>query len=414
MFYPLAIFIGMRYTRAKRQCRFISFISASAVLGVALGVTTLITVLAVMNGFEQELRHRILGMIAHLTVSERAGPLADWQGVAGKIAPYCAAAAPFVEEQGMLAHGTVVTGVTVRGVLPDLEPTVSTIGAKIRIGTMDNLAPGGFGILLGVDLARRLGVDPGDKVTLVTPQAMVTPLGVLPRLKRFTVVGIFQIGMYEYDSALALTHLNDVARLFRIAPGAVSGLRLALGNLYDAPSVSRRLGAEFPAYRIEDWTTSHANFFRAVHTEQSVMFIILSLIIAVAAFNIVAMLVMVVTDKEADIAILRTMGITPGAVMNIFIIQGALLGIIGALAGLIGGVTLALNISEVVESLENVFGAQLFSPDVYYITKLPSQLRVADVALISLTAFGLCLIATIYPAWRAARIQPAAALSRRA
>lgn len=413
MFYPLEIFIGLRYTRPKRNNRFISFISVSAMLGIALGVATLITVIAVMNGFEQELRQRILGMIAHLTITGREGPVANWKGTADSISHFGITSAPFIEEQGMIVQGNIVTGITVRGILPEYETAVSTIGTKMRLGEITNLTPGSFSILLGIDLARRLGVNPGDKITLITPQAMVTPLGLLPRLKRFTVAGIFQIGMYEYDSALALTHLNDAGRLFRLDLDTVSGLRLALNNLYDAPGIARRIRPGIPNYRVEDWTMSHASFFQAVHTEQSVMFIILTLIVAVAAFNIMAMLMMVVTDKEADIAILRTMGLSPRRIMNIFIVQGFFLGIIGSTLGLIGGVTLAIHISAVVQSLENFFGARLFSPDIYYITDLPSELRIADVILISITALCLCLIATLYPAGRAARIQPVTALARR-
>ncbi|CAK0770068.1 Lipoprotein-releasing system transmembrane protein LolC [Gammaproteobacteria bacterium] len=413
MFHPLEVFIGLRYTRAKRRTRFISFITASSMLGVALGVTALITVLSVMNGFEQELRQRILGMIAHATVTGPDERLADWHATATVVArdPQVAAQAPYVEGQGMLVEGPIVTGVTVRGILPEQEPSVSSIASKLHDGQLTDLQPGAFGALLGRDLALHLGVTVGDKVTLVIPQAMVTPVGLLPRLKRFTVVGTFQVGMYEYDSALAVIHLQDAARLFRLGAGEVTGLRLALTDLNEAPIVTRRLVGELPAsYRVDDWTTNHASFFHAVHTEQTVMFVILTLIVAVAAFNIVSMLVMVVTDKEPDIAILRTLGLTPGAVMRIFVVQGTVIGVVGTVLGVIGGVELATHVSTVVPALEQFFGVHLLSPDVYYITELPSNLRWPDVIRIGVTALVLCLLATLYPAWRASRIQPAAAL----
>ncbi|CAK0743640.1 Lipoprotein-releasing system transmembrane protein LolC [Gammaproteobacteria bacterium] len=413
MLHPLEIFIGLRYTRAKRRTRFISFITASSMLGVALGVAALITVLSVMNGFEQELRHRILGMIAHATVTGPDEHLTDWHTAAMVVArdPQVSALAPYVEGQGMLVEGPVVTGVTVRGVLPEQEPAVSAVAAKLQEGQLTDLRPGTFGVLLGRDLALHLGVTIGDKVTLVTPQAMVTPVGLLPRLKRFTVVGIFQVGMYEYDSALAITHLQDAARLFRFGVDEVSGLRLALTNLDEAPVVTHRLAGKLPpSYRIADWTTSHASFFHAVHTEQTVMFVILTLIVAVAAFNIVSMLVMVVTDKEPDIAILRTLGLTPGAVMRIFVVQGSIIGLVGTALGLVGGIALATHVSTVVPALEHFFGVHVLSPDVYYITELPSDMHWADVIRIGITALVLCLLATLYPAWRASQVQPAAAL----
>jgi len=413
MFHPLEIFIGLRYTRAKRRTRFISFITASSMLGVALGVTALITILSVMNGFEQELRQRILGMIAHATVTGPNERLSDWRATATLVArdPRVTAQAPYVEGQGMLVEGPVVTGVTVRGILPEQEPAVSAIATKLREGQLTDLQPGLFGVLLGQDLAIHLGVTVGDKVTLVTPQVTVTPVGLLPRLKRFTVVGIFQVGMYEYDSALAIIHLQDAARLFRLGAGEVSGLRLTLTDLNEAPIVTRHLAEDLPpSYRFDDWTTSHASFFHAVHTEQTVMFFILTLIVAVAAFNIVSMLVMVVTDKEPDIAILRTLGLTPGGVMGIFVVQGAIIGVVGTVLGLVGGVALATHVSTVVPALERFFGVHLLSPDVYYVTELPSNLHWADVTRIGITALILCLLATLYPAWRASQVQPAAAL----
>lgn len=416
MFYPLALFIGLRYTRARRRSKFISFISISSILGIALGVTALITIISVMNGFERELRHRILGMISHATVTGNNERLNDWQSVAALIQsqPQVTAVAPYLENQGMLAQGTIVTGVTVRGILPEYENTVSILGKKLEIGNITDLRATEFGILLGADLARHLGVILGDKITLVTPQAVVTPAGLLPRLKRFTVVGIFHIGMYEHDSALAVIHLQDAVQLFRYGKNTVGGIRIALNDLYTAPQFITQLATQLPeSYKIESWVTSHANFFQAVHTEQTVMFIILTLIVAVAAFNIVSMLVMVVTDKAADIAILRTLGLSARAVMAIFIVQGTVIGIIGTIFGLCSGVLLASNIGTIVPVLERLFNFQLFSPDIYYINGLPSDLQWLNVIYIGLIALSLCVIATIYPAWRAARIKPAAALRYR-
>lgn len=412
MFHPLEIFIGLRYTRAKRRTRFISFISVSSMLGVALGVTALITVLSVMNGFERELRQRILGMISHATVTGHNDRLANWPTIATMVMsdPRITAFAPYVEGQGMLVEGPAVLGVTMRGILPEREATVSAIVTKLREGNLNDLQPGTFGILLGYDLARHLGVTVGDKVTLVTPQAIVTPVGLLPRLKRFTVVGIFQVGMYEYDGGLVITHLQDAGRLFRLGSDEVSGLRLALTDLHEAPAVTRHLSAELPNYYVEDWTTSHSSFFHAVHTEQTVMFIILTLIVAVAAFNIVSMLVMVVTDKEPDIAILRTLGLTPREVMKIFVVQGTVIGVAGTTLGLMGGIALATYVGSLVRALERFFDAYLFSPEVYYITELPSEIHWLDVCVIGMTALILCLLATIYPAWRASQVHPATAL----
>ncbi|CAK0764661.1 Lipoprotein-releasing system transmembrane protein LolC [Gammaproteobacteria bacterium] len=413
---PLEIFIGLRYTRAKRRTRFISFISVSSMLGVALGVTALITVLSVMNGFERELRHRILDMISHATITGQDDRLADWQVTAALVAhdTRVVAIAPYVENQGMLVEGPIVTGVTVRGILPEQEIMVSAIATKLREGYITDLQPGTFGLLLGQDLARHLGVTTGDKVTLVTPQVVVTPAGLIPRLKRFTVIGIFQAGMYEYDSTLAITHLEDAARLFRFGVNEVSGLRLALTNLYDAPAITHyftNTNKLPPSCRIEDWTTTHASFFQAVRTEQTVMYIILTLVVAVAAFNIVSMLVMVVTDKEPDIAILRTLGLTPRSIMGIFVVQGVVIGVAGTILGLVGGIGLATHVGTLVPALERLFDAHLFSPDVYYITELPSEILWPDVFHIVVTALILCVLATLYPAWRASQVQPVTALS---
>ena len=412
MFRPLEAFIGLRYTRAKRRNHFISFISLISMLGIVLGVTALITVLSVMNGFEKELRERILGMTAHATVSAVDGNMADWTTPAAKAEqhPAVTGAAPYIRREAMLIKSGNVHGTLVRGVLPEREPQVSEVARKMVVGELDNLRPGGFGIVLGADLARALRVGVGEKVTVVTPTTNVSPAGVLPRLKRFTVVGVFRAGMYEYDSTLSLIHMEDAARLFRTGD-AVTGVRLRLEDLFQAPTVVRELAADLPgAYRVTDWTMRHANFFRAIRTEKTAMFIILALIVAVAAFNIVSTLVMVVTDKQSDIAILRTLGASPGSMMTVFMIQGTVIGLVGTLLGLAGGVSLASNVETIVPAIEQTFGVQFLPADVYYISDLPSEIDWGDVWRICVMAFGLSVVATLYPAWRAARTQPAEAL----
>lgn len=412
MYRPLQLFVGLRYTRAKRRNHFISFISLTSMLGIALGVTALITVLSVMNGFENELRQRILGMTSHATISGYSAPLDNWRELSAisDRHPRVIGSAPYIQKEGMLIAGQQVNGSLIRGVLPGEEPKVSEVAKKLIAGELGGLVAGGFNIILGVDLARILGVMVGDKVTLVTPTANVTPAGVMPRLKRFTVSGIFEVGMYEYDSALALIHLDDARKLFRMHDG-VTGVRLKLDDLFKAPQVSRELAESIPGvYLVRDWTKHHANFFRAIKTEKTVMFVILLLIVAVAAFNIVSTLVMVVTDKTTDIAILRTLGATPRTVMGIFMVQGTVIGFIGTAMGLLGGVTLALNVETIVPALENLLGAQFMPADVYYISDLPSELHWDDVIKITVVSFGISILATLYPAWRASRTQPAESL----
>jgi len=412
MFRPLELYVGLRYTRAKRRNHFISFISLTSMLGIALGVTALITVLSVMNGFEKELRERILGMAAHATISGPGGSLSDWPEVAKAAEghPRVIGVAPYVRAEAMLTHGTGVRGAVIRGVLPEDEPQVSEVVSSMTAGRLDALEDGGYGIILGKDLARALGAVVGDRVTLVAPQARVTPAGVLPRMRRFTVVGIFEVGMYEYDAALALIHMGDAARLFRLKD-KVNGVRLKLDDMFRAPWVSRELARELPgSYWVTDWTQHHVNFFRAIKTEKTVMFVILTLIVAVAAFNIVSTLIMVVTDKESDIAILRTLGATPLSVMGIFMVQGTVIGVVGTLLGAVGGVALASNVETIVPAIESLFGTKFLAPDVYYISDLPSDMHWIDVARISVVALLLSLIATLYPAWRASRTQPAEAL----
>lgn len=412
MFRPLPVYIGLRYTRARRRNHFISFISLISMLGIALGVCALITVLSVMNGFEKELRQRILGVISHVTVRDMTGVMRDWQGWQERLStrPGVVGTSPFVNAEGMISYGSRVSGTILRGVLPQSEGQVSDLPAKMRVGRIDDLVPGEFGIILGRELALTLGVIPGDRVIVITPQASVTPAGFLPRLKRFTIVGIFEVGMYEYDSALALIHIDDAATLFRM-DGGVSGLEIKLNDMFQAPRFGDTLEAELPSeLRVINWTQQHANFFRAVRMEKTVMFIILLLIVAVAAFNLVSTLVMMVTDKRADIAILRTLGASPANVMGIFMVQGSVVGLVGTLLGLIGGVALAQNIETVVPAIEHLLNIRFLAPDVYYISDLPSDMRWNDVLTIAGIAFILCVLATLYPAWRAARTHPAEAL----
>lgn len=412
MFRPLELYIGLRYTRAKRRNHFISFISLTSIFGIALGITALITVLSVMNGFETELRERILGMASHATISGPNEGLEEWQGVADEARkhPRVVGAAPYVNAQVMLSYGDTVSGAMLRGVLPAEEPAVSEAVQKMLVGHLSDLQAGEFGIILGKELAFALGLRVGDKVTVVTPQVNVTPAGILPRFKRFTVIGLFEVGMYEYDRNLAFIHLDDGAKLLSME-NRVSGVRLKLDDLFQAPVVVREIAREFGGRLfVSDWTRQHANFFRAIQTEKRVMFIILLLIVAVAAFNIVSTLVMVVTDKQSDIAILRTLGLTPRSVMAVFIVQGALIGVIGLILGVAGGVALALNVETIVPAIERLFGIRFLSPDVYYISNLPSELHWDDVVRIGGVAFLISLVATLYPAWRAARTQPAEAL----
>jgi lipoprotein-releasing system permease protein len=406
------LLVGLRYTRAKRRNHFISFISATSMAGIALGVAALIVVLSVMNGFQKELRARILGVASHVQVSGANNRLEDWRAIAQIAAkePRVVASAPFVNAQGMLSNGQAVRGSVVRGIVPEMEDKVAEIGQHMRAGKLEALKPGEFGIVLGSELARALGALKDDKIALIAPQGLVTPAGVVPRLKQFTVVGIFEVGMFEYDSGLALVHLEDAQKLYQMG-NAVSGVRLRLDDLFAARNVARELMSKVDSsYFATDWTRSHANFFRAVEIEKRVMFIILTLIVAVAAFNIVSTLVMLVTDKQADIAILRTVGASPGSIVQIFMVQGALIGVIGTIAGVVGGVILALNVDTVVPFIESVLGFKFLAKDVYYISDLPSDVLVGDVVTIGLVSLVLSFLATLYPSWRASKTNPAEAL----
>lgn len=410
---PFELQLGFRYTRAKRRNGFISFISFSSIAGIALGIMALIVVMSIMNGFQYELRERILSMTAHMQVTGYDGRLPHWEVVAKRIegTPHVLGMAPVIEEQAMLSHHKAVKGVMVRAIDPEWEPRVSKLNHHMQSGDFAALRQQKYGILLGKDLAEELGVRVGDKVTLIAPEASVTVMGVIPRFKRFTVVGIFSVDMYEYDAGLAVMHIRDAAKVYRYPPDTVSALTLKLDDLFAVEAVRKALAERLDeTYYTVDWTQRHANFFRAVQMEKRMMFIVLALIIMVAAFNIVSMMVMVVTDKQSDIAVLKTLGATPLSIQVMFMVQGIIIGMTGTVIGVALGVLLALNIDVVVPFMEQLFGFHFFPPDVYYISEVPSKLEWSDVESVALLAFALTVLATLYPAWRAARIQPAEAL----
>jgi lipoprotein-releasing system permease protein len=406
--------VGLRYTRARRRDSFFLLGPNALVsmIGIWVGVWALIVVLSVMNGFQKEVRERILGVASHVQLLGANGRITDWQDLA-KLAqghPRVLATAPFVQAQAMLSVGSAVRGAVVRGILPDQEARVAELGDKMRAGRLDALKPGEFGVVLGIDLARALGVMTGDKVALVAPQGIVTPAGVIPRLKQFTVAGVFEAGITEADSALALVHIKDAQTLYQMGD-AVSGVRLKLDDLFAARTVARELLASLPrdVFAV-DWTRSHANFFRAVEIEKRMMFIILALIVLVAAINIISTLVVAVTDKQADIAILRTLGARPWSIMQIFIVQGMVVGVIGTLVGVATGIVIALNIDVIVPAIERALSIKFLSKDVYLIPDLPSDLQLGDVLSVTLMSLGLSLAATLWPSWQAARVNPAEAL----
>ena len=413
---PLALFIGLRYTRAKRKNHFISFISMASMAGIALGIAALITVMSVMNGFQKEVRARILGVSSHIQVmgldSGPARGLEGWRQVLTEVRknPDVVAAAPFVDGQGLLAYASNVRGAMVRGILPDEEIRVATLGNDMRAGKIASLVAGEYNIILGGALARALGVTMGDKLYLYSPQSSVTPAGMVPRVRAFSVTGIFSSGHFEYDANLALMHLKDAQVLYQFGEN-VSGIRIKLNDTDRAPQVSRQLGdtLKIDGY-VTDWTKQNATYFRAVQIEKRMMFIILALIIAVAAFNLVSTLVMVVTDKHPDIAILRTLGASPGTIMKIFVVQGAVIGVIGTLLGVASGIFLALNIDVVVPFIENLIGQKVLSPEVYFLSELPSDLKWNDVWATAVISLLLALAATLYPSWRASKVNPAEAL----
>ncbi len=412
MFRPLELFVGLRYLRAKRRNHFISFISFIAVFSLFLGITVILTVLSVMNGFQYEIKDRILSMTAHATVLELDGKLRDWKTVEQKLInnPVIKGSAPYVQGQGMVVHGKKVTGAMLSGIDPQLENNVSRIGEHLLDISIDALRPKEFGILLGADLAKFLGVEVGEKITVITPEATVTPAGILPKFRRFTVIGNYSVGMPQYDRNTAAIHIEDAKRLFRLGD-SVTGLRLKFEDLFDAPTITRDLRAQLGGkFWVTDWTYHNRNFFRALKMEKTMMWIIMTLIVFVAVFNIVSMLVMVVTEKQSDIAILRTLGVSPNSIMGIFIVQGTLIGLVGMLLGAIGGILLGSNVGKIVGGIENLFGIEFLSSDVYPISDFPSQVITSDVMIVCITAFVLTVLATIYPARKAARTQPAEAL----
>ncbi len=411
MFRPFSIYVGLRYTAAKRSNHFISFISLVSMLGLMLGVAALIVVLSVMNGFDRELKSRILGMVPHGTISDYGQPLADWQTLAQKLEnqPGLVGTAPYIQAQGMLTNRGVVRGVMINGIDPQLETRVSILGEHIKAGSLDALQPKSYGILLGGLLARSMGVAVGDKVTLVLPEASISVAGVIPRLKRFEVVGLFEVGA-ELDANLAYIHIEDAARIKRM-PEGVDGLRLQFENLFEAPYRIRQIITELGEYyRASDWTRSHGNLFQAIQLEKRMIGLLLFLIVFVAAFNIVSTLVMVVTDKKSDIAILRTLGATPGRIMRIFMVQGTVIGVLGTLLGTLLGTVLALTVTDLISWVERTFEIQFLSADVYFISYLPSELQLSDVGVIVATALSISFLATLYPAYRASKTQPAEAL----
>ncbi len=412
MFRPFPLFVGLRYFRAKRRNQFISFISGMSLVSIAIGVMALITVLSVMNGFQDELRDRILSMTSDATISGFDNRLQDWPAVVRDVhgQPGVVAAAPYIEDQAMLANGANMSGTEIRGVIPDMEGTVSDVGQRMVMGKMQELMPGSYDIVLGKDLAYALGAAPGDKVILMISQGNVTPAGLIPRFRRFTVSGIFDAGMYEYDRGLAFINIKDAQTLYGF-DDAVSGVRLKLQDKYQAPRVARELTARFNgAFYVSDWTQEHVNFFKAIAMEKTVMFIILSLIELVAAISIAITLVMAVTDKQADIAILRTLGASPRAIMGVFIVQGTIIGFLGTLIGLILGVVLATYLNDIMHFLQHVFHTEFLPSSVYYISDLPASIVTGDVLKITIASFLLSVVSTLYPAWRAARTQPAEAL----
>jgi lipoprotein-releasing system permease protein len=407
--------IGWRYTRAGRAGRrngFISFISGVSVLGIALGVAALIIVLSVMNGFQKEVRERMLAVISHIELVERdGGALADWRALAAQARrnPAVEGAAPFIAAQSLVARGDDMRGAIVRGIVPAEEASVTAVAAQLRDTTLARLQPGAWRIVLGIELARALGVRDGDSVTLVAPGGQVTPAGVMPRLKAFTVAGTFEAGHYEYDSGLALIHLEDAQRLYRLE--GPSGVQLKLSDAQLARGVAQELATALPQdLRVRDWTRTNRNWFDAVQIEKRMMAIILTLIVAVAAFNLVSTLVMTVTDKRADIAILRTLGASPRSVMGIFVVQGATAGIIGTAAGVALGLGVAFNIDVIVPAIEHALGVSFLPGSIYLISRMPSDPQMGDVVPIATVSLALAFLATLYPSWRASRVNPAQAL----
>jgi lipoprotein-releasing system permease protein len=411
---PFELFVGLRYLRAKRKSHFTTFISITSMVGIALGVAVLIVVLSVMNGFGAELRNRILGVASHLQITEGNNTLSNWQQVSAGVdgSPHVLAAAPFVLGQGMLSYNSAATGTLVRGIVPADEVKVAEFADKMKVGKLDDLRAGEFNIILGKDLAYSLGATVGEKVVLMSPSGQATPVGAMPRMKQFKLVGLFEMGYQNYDSGLALVHMEDAAKLYRMGD-KITGLRIKLDDPFltseVAPAIATKLAGQ-GNYYISDWVQENPNFFAALKMEKRIMSIIMVLVVAVAAFNIVSTLIMAVIDKRADIAIMRTFGASPRSIMQIFIIQGALIGIIGTLLGVALGLLIALNIGVIVPFIENLFHVQFLAKDVYYISEVPSQVLWSDVTAITLTSIILSLLATLYPSYKASQINPAEAL----
>ena len=412
---PYELILGWRYTRAGRATRrngFISFISGVSMLGIALGVAALIIVLSVMNGFQKEVRDRMLGVVSHIEIFAQSGAaLPDLERTLREVRsnPQVLGAAPFIATQALLARGEDMKGAMVRGIDPALEPAVTDLALELKKSVLTRLIAGDFGVVLGGELARSLGVRMGDKVTLVAPSGQVTPAGVVPRLKQMTVVGTFESGHYEYDSALVLMHMDDAAKIFRLE--GPTGVRVKLKDLHLAPEVGAQLASSLSGdLLVRDWTRQNRTWFAAVQVEKRMMFIILTLIVAVAAFNLVSTLVMTVTDKRADIAILRTLGASPNSIMGIFVVQGAMVGVIGTLAGLALGLGVAFNIDVIVPALEQFFHASFLPKDIYLISLMPSEPQQADIVPVAIISLLLAFVATLYPSWRASQVNPAEAL----
>lgn len=415
---PYELWVGWRYTRAgrgRRRDRFISFIAGSSMAGIALGVAALIIVLSVMNGFQTEVRDRMLSVLPHIELfsngGERGAALADWRGLTdlAKKNPEVVAGAPYVSAQAMIARDQTLRGVQVRGVDPATERNVSDLVGSMKQGSLDALQPGSFGVVLGRTLASALDVRLGDPVLMLAPQGSVTPAGFTPRMRQFTVVGVFEAGHYEYDSSLAFVNVDDAARLFRET--GTGGVRLRIKDMQDAPQVASQLSSVLPAGIVaSDWSKNNRTWFAAVQTEKRMMFLILTLIVAVAAFNLLSSLVMAVNDKQSDIAIMRTLGASPGEVARVFVVQGALIGVIGTILGVAGGMLVAFNIDVIVPFIERLLGMQFLPKDIYLITELPSDPRMADIVSIGVTSLVLSFLATLYPSWRASRLQPAEVL----
>ena len=411
---PFELFVGLRYLRAKRKNHFSTFISITSMVGIALGVAVLIIVLSVMNGFGTELRNRILGVASHLQITQGDNTLSNWQQAMGALdgVPHVVAAAPFIMGQGMLSYDAAAQGTLVRGIIPADEVKVAEFADKMKVGSLDDLRAGEFNIILGRDLAQSLGLTVGDKVVLMSPSGQATPVGTMPRMKQFKLVGLFEMGYQSYDSGLALVHMEDAAKLYRMND-KITGLRIKLDDPFltseVAPAIASKLSNQ-GNYYISDWVQENPNFFAALKMEKRIMSIIMVLVVAVAAFNIVSTLIMAVIDKRADIAIMRTFGASPRSIMSIFIIQGALIGIIGTLLGATLGILIALNIDSIIPFIESLFHVQFLAKDVYYISEVPSQVLWSDVLLITLTSIILSLLATLYPSYKASQINPAEAL----